>query len=261
LERVFSRLALAVVALCALLPAAAGATVLVKLHTSFVPYRLGASTTVRFGFDIATPTGATPPPLTGIDLHLPAGMNENASELGLGTCQPAALLERGSGGCPVDSQIGFGTARTEVTFGDAPIRSRAHVDAFAGPAKSAGELLFDVEQRTPIRSRLLYLGRARTETGPFGSDLETTVPVIPTVPGGNDLATTAFESTLGPLGLTYVRNVHGRRVSFHPEGIIIPGKCPAEGFPFLVELHFDDGTEATARSSVPCRADTKPRSS
>jgi hypothetical protein len=244
---------LVVVLIGALVPASAGATPQVKLHASFIPYRLGASTTVKFGFDIATATGAIPAPLTSIDLHLPAGLNKNSSELGLNICQPKALEELGPSGCPVNSQLGFGTAHVEATFGGAPVQVSADVSTFAGPSKSASEFLFYNEEKTPIRTRLVYLGQAREESGAFSSDLESTVPLIPTVPGGNDLATTSFESTLGPLGLTYYRNIHGRTVGFHPEGIILPKKCPAKGFPFLVELRFADGTKATGHSSVQCR--------
>jgi hypothetical protein len=243
---------LAVVLTCALVPARAGATLLVKLHTSFVPYRLGASTTVRFGFDIATTTGTTPPPIISVDLHLPAGLNQNASELGLAICQPAALAEFGPSACPVNSQVGFGTAQVEVEFGGKRVQERADVSTFAGPAKSVAELLFYNRGKTPIASRILYLGHAREESGPFSGDLETTIPLIPTVPEGNYLATTSFESTLGPLGLTYHKKIHGRKISFHPDGMIIPKRCPAKGFPFLVALRFYNGTAATARSSVPC---------
>ena len=235
-----------------LMPASAGAIPLVKFHASFIPYRLGASTTIKFGFDIATTTGAIPAPLTSIDLHLPAGLNKNSSELGLSVCQPKALVEFGPSGCPVNSQLGFGTAHVEAAFGGVPVQVSADVSTFAGPPKSASEFLFYNEEKTPIRSRLVYLGQAREESGAFSSNLESTVPLIPTVPGGNDLATTSFESTLGPLGLTYYRNIHGRPVGFHPEGIILPKNCPAKGFPFLVELGFADGTKASGHNSVQC---------
>lgn len=246
-------LVLAVVMICALVPAGVGAVPLVELHTSFIPYGLGASTTIRFGFDIATSSGALPPPVTSVDLHLPAGMNQNASELGLNICQPVSLVRLGPSGCPVNSQVGFGTAHVEVAFGGDPVQESAYVSTFAGPAKSGSEVLFYNDAKGPIASRLVYSGHTREESGPFGGDLETTVPLISTVPGGDYLATTSFESTLGPLGLTYYKRIHGRTVSFHPEGIIIPTKCPSKGFPFLVELRFSDGTQAVGRSAVPCR--------
>lgn len=245
-------LALTAVLIAAAAPADANAMPEATLHASFIPYRLNTSTTLKFGFDITSTTGAMPPPLVSIDLHLPAGINQNASELGLDICRPEDLARLGPSGCPVNSQVGFGAANVEAEFGGSPVREKAYVSTFAGPVKSPSELLFYNEARTPIASRLVYFGQAREESGLFSGDLETIVPLIPTVPEGGYLATTSFESTLGPLGLTYQRKIHGRTESFHPAGIFLPKRCPAKGFPFLVELRFADGTEAADRSTVPC---------
>jgi hypothetical protein len=238
----------------ALAPTQVGAKPVVRLSASFIPYRLGHSTTVRFGFDITTTSGATPPPLLSVGLHLPKGINQNASQLGLNICQPTTLAELGPHGCPVNSQIGFGTANVEVQFGHTRVPEQAVITTFAGPAKSSSELLFFNEGRTPINSRVVYPGHVREESGPFSGDLETTVPLIPTVPGGNDLATTSFESTLGPLGLTYYRTIDGQTKSFQPEGIYIPKTCPPKGFPFMVEVRFRTGAVATNHHNVPCPA-------
>jgi hypothetical protein len=226
---------------------------LVKLDASFVPYRLDASTTVKFGFDVSTHTGALPPPLTKVDLRLPAGLNENASQLGLDVCHPAALAKLGPRGCPANSQVGFGSSTSEAAFGGDRVRQRSHMSMFVGPAESAAELLFYNEGRAPIASHVIYFGRSRRESGgPFGGVLETTIPLIPTIPGGSYLVTTGFESTLGPLGLTYYRKSHGRRAAFHPAGIFLPKRCPPNGFRFAVQLRFEDGTEAADASTVPC---------
>lgn len=244
--------ALAAAWICALAPVAA-AKPLVGLRASFVPYQLGKSTTVRFGFDVTTSTGEMPPPLTGVDLSLPAGLNQNASQLGLDICKPAALVKRGPSGCPVNSKVGFGSTNVEVAFGGGLVKQEAQVSAFAGPPESAAEVLFYNESRSPIASKVIYFGKSdENAEGPFAGALETTVPLIPTVPEGNFLATTSFESTLGPLGLTYQRTVRGKSESFRPEGIILPGKCPRGGFQFQVELRFADGSGAADHHSVPC---------
>jgi hypothetical protein len=240
------------VAPAGLAPVPAGAAAMVKLRAAFVPDHLGASTTVRFGFDVLNRPGSGASPVTSVNIHLPAGINENASELGLATCEPAALAALGPAACPVNSQLGFGTAGVEVAFGGGSIQEAASVSTFAGPPKTASELLFYIEGTQPILARLMYSGHVRAESGVFGSVLETTIPLVPTVPGGNYVTMTRFESTLGPLGLTYRKRVNGRLVSFHPQGVAIPARCPAGGFPFLAELHFADGSQALARTAVPC---------
>ena len=54
--------------------------------------------------------------MTGVDLRMPAGMNFTTTTLGLAVCQPEMLLAQGSGGCPVNSHIGSGSALVEVPF-------------------------------------------------------------------------------------------------------------------------------------------------
>ncbi len=237
----------------ALVPAGATAKPLVEMHASFIPYRLGEGTTVRFGFEVTARDGEIPSPLSTVILHLPKGLNQNASELGLDICRPAILARRGPRGCPVNSKVGFGTTEVEATFGGDRIRQKAQVSTFVGPPESAAELLFYSESRSPIASRVIYKGKGQESSeGPFGGALETTIPLIPTVPAGNFLATTSFESTLGPLGLTYRRRIGHRLESFQPEGILLPRRCPRGGFRFRVDLRFSDGVEAADRSTLPC---------
>src|SRR5277367_6454709 len=100
------RAILAALFVCCCLPATAGAAQTVTLHTSFSPDKLGASTTVGFSFQIASTTGGLPSPLTGLSLHLPAGIDYVTTTLGLSICHPAALVERGLTGCPPNSRVG-----------------------------------------------------------------------------------------------------------------------------------------------------------
>jgi hypothetical protein len=246
-------LGLVALLLCLAPPAGAAADSTVKLHASFVPYRLGASTTVRFGFDVGDDAGMPAEPVTGVDLGFPAGLNQNASDLGLAVCSPAALAARGPRGCPIDSKVGFGSAAVEVAFGERVVRQRISISTFAGPPESRSELLFYNEGRTPIASTTIFSARGKEGSKEiFGGSLETDVPLIPTVPEGDYLALTSFESTLGPLGLTYERTLRGHTERFRPEGILLPGSCPAGGFGFQVRLRFADGGQAADRTTVPC---------
>jgi hypothetical protein len=102
---------------CCCLPATASATQTVTLHTSFSPNKLGASTTIGFGFQIANVGGGLPSPMTGLSLRLPVGIDYVTTTLGLAICQPAELLAHGLAGCPPNSRLGFGSALVEVPFG------------------------------------------------------------------------------------------------------------------------------------------------
>src|ERR1035437_10637124 len=88
-------------------PASASAVPeIATLHAAFSPDRLGASTTISFGFHVETESGLAPPPLSSVDLRMPAGMNYTTTTLGLSICQPAALLARGLAGCSPNSRLG-----------------------------------------------------------------------------------------------------------------------------------------------------------
>jgi hypothetical protein len=247
------RVAAALALLCVLVPATAAAAPVAQLHASFVPYRLGASTTVKFGFDIKDGPGVVPPPLTLVDLSIPKGLNQNASELGLAICKPKALEALGARGCPENSKVGFGKTDVEVEFGGERIRQTTKLDTFLGPPETADELMFLSTAQAPIASRVVYFGKSLEDAeGPFAGTIETVAPLVATAPEAPFLSTTSFESTLGPLGLTYERKIHGHTESFHPEGILLPKVCPRGGFRFKVKLGFADGSTASDRTSVPC---------
>ena len=73
-------------------------------------------------------------------------------------------------------------------------------------------------------------------------------------PEGPDLALETFNSTLGPKGYTYERDVNGLVVPFKPRGMRIPWTCPAGGYPLNVSLTltFRDSSSSVASYRVPC---------
>ncbi|HEX8715273.1 MAG TPA: hypothetical protein VF706_06850, partial [Solirubrobacteraceae bacterium] len=93
------RLGLALIVLALLgIASAQGAAALTEtatLHAGFSPDRLGASTTISFGFHIGTAEGVASPPMTSLTLRMPAGLNYTTTNLGLSICQPATLLAKG----------------------------------------------------------------------------------------------------------------------------------------------------------------------
>jgi hypothetical protein len=223
------------------------------LNASFSPDRLGTPTTITFGFHLATAEGAAPPPLTGIDLKMPAGMNYTTTTLGLAICQPSALVTRGLKGCPANSRLGYGSAVVEVPFGLGSGHEIPEVQALSGPSPKGNlVVLFYANGLYPVYAQLAFSGEVLPASGEFGSQLATTVPLITSVPGGPDVSVVSVTSTIGPSHLTYYKRVHGHRVSFHPRGVSVPERCPRGGFPFAAEFTFLDGSQTSAQTKVPC---------
>ncbi len=233
---------------------AAPASEQASLHASFSPDRLGASTTISFGFHLLTAEGLAPPPLTSVVLHIPAGMNYTLTTLGLSICQPATLQASGPKGCPPNSRLGFGSALVEVPFGTGSGHEIPEIQAVSGPPTSNGDMtvLFYANGQTPVFAQLEFEGEVLPDGGAFGSQLATTVPLIPSVPNGPDVSIVSVDATIGPSGLTYYRHVHGHLQPFHPLGIGVPEHCPRGGFPFSAAFIFQDGSTASANATVPC---------
>jgi hypothetical protein len=225
-----------------------------SLRASFTPDRLEASTTIKFGFHLQTATGLAPPPLTSVVLHMPAGMDYTHTTLGLSTCRPAALQADGVKGCPPNSRLGSGGAFVEVPFGTGSGHELPEIQAVSGPPSSAGNMvvLFYANGEFPVSAQLVFSGEVLADNGVFGSQLATTVPLIPSVPGGPDVSIVDVNATIGPAGLTYYHHVHGRLRPFHPLGIGVPERCPRGGFPFSASFAFQDGSRASAATTVPC---------
>lgn len=247
-------LLIAVPALCASAPLGASAAQTVRLETTFNPNRLGARTTIEFGFQVrSTIPRQAPTPVTEIDLHLPAGLGLATSTLGLANCEPQALIVGGVAGCPANARIGFGSAIVAVPAEGEPVQETGSLTALVGPPNSEHlEVLFYAEGHAPVFAQLVFPGVLLEDRPPFGGRLDTAIPLIPTWPGGPDVAVTSMTSTIGPRGLTYYRRTHGEIVPFHPRGIAVPKRCPRHGFPFRADITFMDGSRQTATSAVPC---------
>lgn len=240
--------------LCGLAPAAAQAvSERASLHASFLPDRLGASTTITFGFHLSTAEGVAPPPLTAMDLRMPAGMNYTTTTLGLAVCSPAALVAKGLAGCPANSRLGYGSAYVEVPFGTGAGHEIPEIQAVAGRSRTGNlVVLFYASGLYPIQAQLSFAGEVLPDTGRFGSQLAANVPLVASVPGGPDVSIVSVQATLGPSHLTYYRHVHGQLVPFHPRGVSVPERCPRAGFPFAAGFTFQDGSRTSAQTTVPC---------
>jgi hypothetical protein len=225
----------------------------VSLTAGLNPERLGHGTTLSFGFRIAGAAGGVPSPLTELDVRYPADFGIFASGLGLATCTAAVLEALGPMGCPANSFVGHGTALVEVPFGDEVVEETAIVAVVRAPEQDGqAMLLLYAEGVTPVNGAVIFSGVLAPASSPFGGDIKMAIPLVPSLPGGPDVAVVRGQSTIGPAHLTYYENAHGKRVAYTPKGIVLPGRCPRGGFPFAATFGFLDGSRATAETRVPC---------
>jgi hypothetical protein len=243
---------------CCVLPASAGAAETATLHTSFSPDKLGASTTIGFGFQIADTAGGLPAPMSSLSLHLPAGIDYVTTTLGLAICQPANLLAHGLAGCPPNSRLGFGSALVEVPFGTGSGQEIPEIQALMGPPHEGNiVVLFYANGQEPVYAQIIFQGELISGSSTFGGSLNAAVPLIPSVPNGPPVSILNVQSTIGPSHLTYYRHSHGKTVAFHPQGVSVPLHCPPGGFQFSATFGFTDGTSTVAKSVVPCPPPTR----
>lgn len=225
----------------------------VRLDVGFSPDVLGASTTISVGFNVTTPNGSVPAPVTNFDLRLPKGMGLGSTTLGEAVCEPAVLELLGPTGCPANSVMGRGTALVEVQAGPEIISEPLEIGILMGPAiKHHTSMLLDAVGNSPLSAELVFHGQLLPDAGPFGAYIDTAIPITPTVPGAPDAAVVHMQATLGPRHLTYYHHVRGKLVGYQPVGMGVPEACPKGGFPFGATFTFGDGTTASAEAAVPC---------
>ncbi|HEV3071981.1 MAG TPA: hypothetical protein VGY76_11220 [Solirubrobacteraceae bacterium] len=250
------------VALCMALalPASARASQSVNLFASFSPNKPRASTTITFGFTVVSPKGQVPSPLEGVDLHLPGGIGLARNTLGTAVCEPIYLFAHGPNGCPANSRIGYGLAVAAVPYGPLAVHEQATVDAYRGVSEGAHlTILFFAEGWTPVFADLVFPGQLLEDQAPYSGRIDTKVPLVPSLPGGPNVSVVRFQSTFGPKNLLYEREINGEIEHFHPRGVTVPATCPAGGYPFAGDFRFEDGTQITVHTSVPCAGHARSR--
>ncbi|HUB73376.1 MAG TPA: hypothetical protein VL979_04985 [Solirubrobacteraceae bacterium] len=243
----------AVLAACAAGASTAAASERVALHARLFPDRLGASTTIGFGFEITSTEGGLPAPLESVSLQMPPGINYLSTTLGLAICHPAALLAHGLSGCSPNSRLGSGSAFVEVPFGQTAGHEIPEIQALMGPPHNGNVVvLFYASGLEPVFAQILFEGELIAGSQTTSGRLNASVPLIPSVAGGPPVSIVRVDATIGPAGLTYYERVHGHTLSFHPVGVSVPLHCPGGGFPFSARFSFADGTSTVARAKVPC---------
>jgi hypothetical protein len=253
--RTCARIAAGALVLLACIPptASAGAAQSAKLSAGLTPERLGAGTTISFGFTISSTTARVPSPLIGVDLLYPANLGIATSGLGLSTCNADILEVTGPEGCPSASQMGYGTGLVEVPFGPEVLHEAAVTKVYMAHIENGHlGLVFYASGEVPVDAQIVFPGLVLPAPNPYGGDLSTSIPLVPTLPGAPDAAVVQFSTTLGPAHLTYYELTHGKYFPYHPKGIVLPRVCPRGGFQFAAHFTFEDGGHAQAHTTVAC---------
>ncbi len=229
-----------------------------SLTASFRPEKLGAPTTISVAFRILSSPPSSQEPLRSVTLNLPSEMGIATSGLGFENCLVSRLEALGSKGCPANSLMGRGTATAEIPIAGEAIAESARVEVFSAPVQSGRlALLVYASAESPVFAQLVFPAIVVPAAPPYSEGIETSVPLVPSVPGAPDVAVTRFQMALGTtsrgLGhFSYYRWSHRRRVSYAPRGLLLPSRCPKGGFPFAAHFAFEDQTTATAHTTVAC---------
>jgi hypothetical protein len=246
-----AKLGISIVAVFGCLASTAFGSQTATLSVGLEPNQPGASTTLTFDFAIAPSASFTPSPLVSVDLHLPSDIAYDTSSLGLASCDSQTLAQRGVSGCPADSRIGFGSATVVVPLGPTLLTEKVGITTLVGRSENGHiEVLYYATGQKPVIAQFMFSGELASERS--GERMDTTIPLITTLPEASNAAVIMLQSTLGPKHLYYYAGTRGKRVRYHPRGIVLPAACPDGGFPFSASFGFEDGSTASASSTVPC---------
>jgi hypothetical protein len=236
-----------------ILTATASAAPSIKLKAQLVPEKLGAGTTLHFGFRITALDNQLPPPLIEMDLRYPANIGLIESGLGLDTCTVSALETIGPEGCPPNSLMGYGNTTADMSIGPEVIPEKANITTWMAAIEHGHlGLLFNVDAKTPVDSEQVLHGTVLEAAKPFGGVLHAQIPLVETIPEGPFAVVVQMNITLGPQHITYYTHTHGKRIAYHPSGLRLPTTCPHGGFPFAATFAFLGGSSSTASTTVPC---------
>ena len=181
-----------------------------------------------YGTSPLNPKGQIPP-VSGVDFFLPGGSKLHPQ--GFGTCTAATLQNQGAAACPKGSAASpVGEALGEVTIGNEPVPEKTTLQGFFAPG---GTLLFYTKGDTPISLEIVSTGHYVTASAPYGPELITVVPPVPTLPG----APLASVRTIKIKAGAAIKK--GKKLISYGT---MPKKCPKGGFPVKTVVTFG-GTE------------------
>ena len=149
--------------------------------------------------------------------------------------------------------MGYGTALGELEIESEILTEEGRITTWMAPVENGHlGLLFYAESKTPVASEKIFTSQLDEAPPPYGGQLATKVPIIPTWPEGPDISVVAMTSTIGPMNVTYYAWYKGKRIPYHPNGLRLPETCPHGGFQFAAEFSFLDGSHTHTQTRVPC---------
>ena len=218
-------------------PGSALATQVASISAKISPLKPGAHAALTLGFHIRTLDGSLPSALTGLVFHYPRSLGIGSSELGQASCNPQALQVRGPKACPPNSIMGHGPL-AEFQVSPEISEEAASIALVAGPSSNgyvkmliSATGVFPVEARI-VMSNVLPPGRLRFS-----------VPLVPGIPEGPDVAVVNVKATIGG-HLTYYTRRNGRRCPTTRRASCCRRAAPAVGLPLQRKLlvpRRDDG--------------------
>lgn len=197
-----------------------------------------------------------PTPISAMRVRYPASLGVATSGLGLAACRPSVrqfelvMVEgMGLGGCSPNSVMGRGDVRAQVRVGTLTIGATAYLTVLSGTVSDGtmGLVTYVIGQN-PFGVRLAYAGQV-TDAPPAHEQIAMAFPAIPGIPEDASFALTNVTMEIGSRRVTY-RDPDGFR--YHPDGIILPDRCPRGGFKFNAELSFQDGTQTSSTTTARC---------
>jgi hypothetical protein len=236
---------------CLITAAAACAGEALTVHAGFTPDARGAPTNLSLTASFVSSTGPPPPPITKFTLYAPTGMEVDTR--GAGTCAARTLETKGPSGCPEDSRAGFGGGVGVLELPGETIHEPYTLDFFFASKESGHlRLLVYASATAPVGEELVVVAKEIPAPKPYGLGFSVEVPPISTLPGAANASIESAFVTVGGANVAYYESVAGKRKLVHLKGLVVPGRCPAGGFPTAGTVDFQDGSTLTVNSSIPC---------
>jgi len=224
-----------------------------RVHASFTPDKLGASTNLSATATFGSTTAGPQPPAVKVTLYGPKGMSVDTRGAGTCTATPATLEETGPSACPPSSRVGFGSGVGLFEIAKEIIDGHFTLEFFLAPSQAGHHvMLIYVNSVTPAAGQKVLVAREVQGPSPYGIGITFDVSEAPTLPGALPGWEEHVSLTFGASHVAYFKTVHGKRKLVHVKGIVLPKTCPHGGFPIEAQIGFADGTMTTTTTTVPC---------
>jgi hypothetical protein len=208
-------------------------------HTGLI-YGAGAAVLAEYTIE-GTEYFGSPPPIIGVNFYLPKHTELHPS--GFPTCDETIIRQQGPIGCPNASQAGpVGQVLGFVTFGGERVEEETELFSFYKPG--GGLTFFDVGH-TPTSLEVYSNGHFVNlhGAGGFGPELETKVPLVPSVPGAPFASVKSITVKSGSAIKSHGKTIYYGRVPKR-------GQCPHTGFEVKTEVIFAENGEESKPVTV-----------